>query len=144
MFDALKYNIDLWKLQREKDKNKRFYSKKIAEAEKKKYSDDGIDSIVREEVHEIGMVDEEIARVQGLFLVSQAEKYLIPLPKFNTDGEDWEESRITGRWRLSQKSISELKSAIREEQKDRREKWQGWLALLIGLVGALIGLTSVL
>ena len=47
-----------------------------------------------------------------------------------------------GQWRLSQKAISELKNAIRQEQKDRREKWQGWLALLIGFVGALIGLLS--
>jgi hypothetical protein len=40
--------------------------------------------------------------------------------------------------------IVELRSAIRKEKKERREVWQSWAALSIGLTGALIGLVAAL
>lgn len=144
MLDILKYKYDLWKLQQEKDKTRRIFGKEMAEAEKKKASHDDMAHIVGEEMYFIDTIDEQIAQLQGQLLRRQAERYLIPFPKRITKNGDWEQSKITGRWLLGQKTVSELRNAIRREQKDRREKWQGWLALLIGLIGALIGLLSVL
>lgn len=97
-----------------------------------------------EEIFHVDDLDDRITQIQIQFLTKQAEKYLIPTPKFKTDDGTWEESKVSGRWRWSKETISNVKKIIREEQKYRREHWQGWLALLIGLVGALIGVLSFL
>ncbi|MCH8282108.1 MAG: hypothetical protein IIC96_15665 [Chloroflexi bacterium] len=88
-------------------------------------------------------IEDDIAQMQHRLLVRQAEKYLIPTPKHITQDGTWEKSDISGRWRLSQNILSELKKAIRQDQKYRREYWQSWLVVLIEFIGALIGLLSV-
>ena len=146
MFDIIKYKYisELRKLQKKKEKNRRLYRKLIDDSEKAEKSRDEIYSLGQEQNDIEYYIDEQIIQVQHKLVVHQAEKCLIPVPEYNTKDGTWEESSTTGRWRLSQTSIFELKKAIQEERKSRRDHWQSWLTLLIGLIGALIGLFSLL
>ena len=86
------------------------------------------------------VLDDKIIKIQTHFLTKQAEKYLVPTPKFKGSDDNWEQSKITGHYHWTQKTISNVKKAIREEQKYRREYWQSWVTLSIGVIGALTGL----
>ena len=81
-----------------------------------------------------------IIKVQTQFLTRQAEKYLVPIPKFEGGDDNWEQSKFTGHYHWSHKTISNVKKAIQEEQKYRREYWQSWVTLSVGVIGALTGL----
>ena len=144
MLDILSYKYKLWKLQGEKEKTRKFYRKKMDVARKEKKPQDYIDNFIGEEMHDIDCTDDDIAQIQYQLLTRQAERYFIPTPKVITQDGTWEQSDISGRWRLSENALSNLKQAIRQEQKHGREHWQSWLTLVIGLIGALIGLLSVL
>lgn len=143
MFDILTYKFELRKLQWQKEKNRKYFQKCRDEARKVRKSNDEIDGLISEEMAIRDRIDDDIAQMQYRLLVRQAERYLIPTPKHITQDGTWEQSEETGRWRLSQGTLSELKKAIHHEQKYRREYWQGWLALLVGLIGALTGLLAV-
>ena len=144
MLDIIKYRSELRKLQKKREKNRKLYGKLIDELEKAKKSRDEIYSLRHEQNDIEYYIDEQIIQVQHKLVVHQAEKCLIPVPEYSTKDGTWEESTTTGRWRLSQTTIFELKKAIREERKARREHWQSWVTLVIGLIGALIGLLSIL
>ena len=144
MLDILSYKYKLWKLQGKKEKTRKFYRKKIDDARKEKKPQDYIDGFIHEEMHFIDLIDDDITQIQYQLLTRQAERHFIPTPKEITTDGTWEQSDISGRWRLSEKALSNLKQAIRQEQKHGREHWQSWLMLVIGLIGALIGLLSVL
>lgn len=95
-------------------------------------------------MEETSDINDTIIQIQHRLLWKQSEKFLIPAAKYMTDGAQWEQSEISGLWRLNQVAIANLKDAVRQEQKDRRERWLGWITALTGLIGALIGLVSVL
>lgn len=139
MLEIFSYKFELWKLQRNKEKNSKFFDKLVDKAREEKKDREEIDTLYGEEMIIRDRIEDDIAQMQHRLIVRQAEKYLIPTPKYITQDGTWEQSDETGRWRLSQNTISELKKAIRQEQKYRREG----VALLIGLIGALTGLLAV-
>jgi len=78
------------------------------------------------------------------YLVSEADRLLIPLPDDNEqnwtafdDGEAMEHV-------LTRKGINELRTAIRAERKARSERFLMLTSGLIGVIGAITGLVSVL
>lgn len=144
MLDTLSFQLNLSKLQHKKGKSRKFYKKKIDKARKENKSSNEIESLIHEDMHIRDLIDDDIAQLQNRILIRQAEKFLIATPTYNTKDGNWEQSDITGRYRLSQATMSNLKDDIRQERKDRRERWQGWLTALTGIIGALIGLLSVL
>ncbi len=147
MLEILSYKFELWKLQNEKKKNRKYFEKLIDKAKKEDKPREELDELHRDEMTIEDRIDDYIAQTQYQVLVAQAEKYLIPTPKYITrngiQNGIWEKSDITGGWRLSQNALSELKKEVQQEQKYQREHLQGWLVLLIGFIGALIGLLSV-
>ena len=144
MLDTLSYRFGLWKLQREKATNRRFYKKRIDEARKANKPRDRIEAIANEELEIIERIDDRIATMQHRLVVRQAEKYLIPTPEYSRNNGKWEQSEITGRWRHSGTTIRGLMNSIRLERKDRRERWHSWLAAITGLIGALTGIVGAL
>lgn len=138
----LSYKRDLWKLQGDKNKARKFYGELIARAEEENRSEDEITHLISEEIDSVRELEDKIIEIQVRFLTKQAEKYLVQIPEFSLTDGTWEQSKITGRVRWTQKTISNVKTAIREEQKYRREYWQGWFAMFIGALGALIGVLS--
>lgn len=115
MLYMLSYKRDLCKLQRDKERTKRGYGTLIVTAEKENRHHDEIARLISEELFEIEVLDDKIIEIQTRFFTSQAETYLVPIPEFKTGDGRWEKSGITGRWRWSQETISNVKTAIRKE-----------------------------
>jgi hypothetical protein len=77
------------------------------------------------------------------YYVDEAERLTLPIPN-EEDPDYWKESKFSHMQQLTVKGVAELRSAIRKEQKERWEHWQMRLTLLIGFMGTLIGLVSLL
>ncbi len=97
------------------------------------------------------MARERILRLHSRFVQEQAEKLLLPNLKFDSKSEMWERSDDNGKWRLTRQAIADLRTAIRNEKRERLEAIRTWLGIvtgfatvLTGLIGAIIGLISVL
>ncbi len=144
MLAGLSYEFELRRFQRQKERTRKRFKKLLDEAREQKKDQLEVETIAYNEVTVIEYIDDEIAQLQSRYLFRQAEKYLIPWPERKTDDGAWEESDFTGRWRLTPHALSELRTAVRQEKKVRREFWQTWLILLTGFMGTLIGVLAVL
>ena len=142
MLKCLKYEWALRRLQREKVKTRTFFVEPNRAAVKSKDIAE-IERLTTEEIHEMLSIEDKISRLQTTFLIDEAQRLLIPTPAFelNEDGA-WEGATTAPHYQLKREQLAALRSAIRKEKKERREGLQSWAALLIGLVGALIGLFS--
>lgn len=143
MFDELKFRYRLRQLQRQSLSIDNLYIKKVTEARREKKDRDEIEAIVSDRQFESQLIQDDIAQLATQYLYRTAYKYLLPKPGLDEEGM-WEESRITGLRLLTDKGISELRSAIRKERKERSEHFWMWLAGLTGLVGALTGFLALL
>src|SRR6476659_8718418 len=100
MFDELRYQFQLWRLQREKRSLRAASDKENKALEARWKRDDPgpekrleeVRNLAEVEMHEVLAVDEQIARLQTRYLLEQAERYLLPRPPFRADGEGaaWE------------------------------------------------------
>ena len=106
-----------------------------------------------ETVYELGhgyhsehtLAEDELSSITSAYYRRLADRLLIPVPEFKEEGGGWIESEIgPGRFHLTPKALTDLRSAIRMERKERREEWTVWITLLVGVIGALIGLVAVL
>jgi len=138
------YRWRLLKLNREKriiDKKITKQGKKIRktkgpQAESEFYEQDA-------DHYEVWATDEKISALHTSYLRSVAGKMLLPYPRTINDDE-WEKGDLTGNYYLKNEVIASLRSAIRNEKKDSLELFRNWIAILIGLIGALTGLMAVL
>ena len=144
MLAGLSYEFELRRLQRRKEKTRKLHKKLLDEAREQKKNREEIEKIAHDEGSVIDYIDDEITQLQSRYLFRQAEKYLIPLPEFKTHDGAWEKADFTERLRLTPHALSELRTAVRQEKKERREHWQTWLILLTGFMGTLIGVLAVL
>jgi len=134
-----------WKLRRlrtAKRKTRRLYAKKIQTAKASKDPERDVDSLRYDEYAEMTVIDDEVAGLVTDRLVFLAQENLIPLPPFDPAAGAWVESVVTGRRHLSAAAAMDLRATIRKEQRERSELAFRWLAALTGIIGALIGLTS--
>lgn len=67
-----------------------------------------IEEIIWNEQSDIGYVDDAIWDRQSQFLGKQADKYLIPRLEFAPSGGAWEQSKVSGRWRLKKEALVDL------------------------------------
>ena len=144
MLNALQYNFKLQQLQRSKRRVRKKYKEIYEQANRQKKSRDELEKLRYDERFDLEWIDDDIWRLQMQHISQQADKYLLPVPKFDQDSGEWIESDITRGWRLSPAALAKLRTEIRQERKGRREHWQSWLTLLTGFVGALIGLLAML
>ena len=106
-----------------------------------------------EELYELGhnshfehrLADDELIRLTSNYYVRLANRMLIPVPEFKTEGGAWLESQERpGLYHLTPEALHDLRAAIRAEKKARREEWTIWLAGLTGLIGAISGLVAII
>jgi hypothetical protein len=76
-------------------------------------------------------------------LLEQARRLQLPIPDFD-DEKYWTESEIFGGKQLTTEGVTKLRADIRMERKARWDFYSGHITLLIGLLGAIIGVVSVL
>lgn len=112
-------------------------------AKKENKSHDEIESLKYDEMYEVEWIDDEIEALESRKIIESARQLVLPVPEFQKDGDLWERSKITGRYRLSKKAMMELRRLLRKEQKERREGVMLWLAAVTGIIGALSGLLAI-
>jgi hypothetical protein len=145
MLAWLRYGFALRRLQREKRAAIVHYKNEQASLLAKKASAMEMQRSSEQQIYETQSIYDQIAGLQTTFLRTEAERYLLPVPTFDTSEDGaWEFSSTCSHYQLKRAAIAELRAAIRKEKKERREAWQSWAALAIGLIGALIGLVAAL
>lgn len=139
-------------LQREVDRIKRDYDRDVERLTQKGASHDEIHGLLQEASFETDMAQEQIQIVLSARLFHEANRLGIPSPRYtDPDSDLWEQSH-NGQVYLSLKGQSELRSRIRQEQKERREATAFWvkdilvpvLSVLLGIIGATTGLVAIL
>lgn len=143
MLEVVRFQFRLKNLQKRKRVLESKYDEaiKVAQGRKDRKREE---NIISEAMFERDYIDDAISNLSSRHVRLLAERYLIPIPEFDTDSSDWIESKIDGRFRLSDQAIATLRSDIRRERKERHEHTLMWLAALTGIIGALTGLVVVI
>lgn len=141
MLTYIAYKWDLYKARKELKKCQMPYDKELEKA-KTEGGKEKLKEIWGErqgvcQIHEI-----EIEYVITKYLRSRANDLCIPLPQYHD--EDYWHHEYGYHYILTDKGKYETTKKIRQELKERREPYIQILAILIGLIGALTGLFSVL
>lgn len=76
-------------------------------------------------------------------LIARAKRYGIKVPPYphshSDDSDEWERSRTTSDWILSNEAERNLRLAIREEQRGRYDEFRKWGTFTLALAGFLLG-----
>ena len=142
MFPYLQFRKKLRKLERDQRAEEKGYDAKIAEAKKRGAKGDEIADINQEGMSFYFHYQDEIQRLHSDYLISQARRMFIPVPSLQ-DKTVWEQDSAD-RVYLNEAGINQLRATIRAEKKARAEFVLMWVPGLVGILGALIGLASVL
>lgn len=137
-----------WRLQWSLGRVDRAYGPLVADAEKINDQDEA-QKIRCEWAHYREEIEEQREGIATERLVRQAQRLEIPIPPRlfpagSDEGEHWVLGRVTGTYYLKDEARWGLLNKIRAEKNERRTPFITWITLLIGLVGALTGLVSVL
>ncbi len=142
MIEYFKYGMELRKLSKERDKLSTEYDQ--IEESYKGEDDQGHLSSLAQQHYEF---DRWVELYKTNYLKSKADSLLVPMPDIQDKimYETFEFDDLEGpKHILTTKGIYHLKSLIREEQKSKREVIGFWFTISTGLIGAIIGLVSVL
>ncbi len=141
IFDAL------WRAQRKRRQLDRLFRRLTSKAEKEKRRDD-VESLVAEHGFERDLVNDTINALESSRIQERAERLGIPVPKYSTDNEAWEKGFQPNVVYLSLKTRAELRTQLRKERRERVEYCtlvvKDLIVPLVGLIGAIIGLISVI
>lgn len=141
--NQISYRLKLRKLHRARSKTIEIYKCLHDKAKKENKPRDEVENLIHDEMFEIDVIDDEIETLESRYLTESARQLVLPIPEFRKDSDQWIESRITGRFRLSKSVMLDVRSLVRKERKERREGMILWLAALTGIIGALSGLLAV-
>ncbi|MGJ5175269.1 hypothetical protein ACQR16_10150 [Bradyrhizobium oligotrophicum] len=142
MFLYLQFRRKLRKLERDQRSEEKGYEERIAEAKKRGAKGEEISDIDQEGLSLYFHYQDEIQQLHSSYLISQARRLFIPAPPLN-DKAMWDHD-IGDRVFLSEQGINQLRAAIRVEKKARAEFVLMWVPGLVGILGTLIGLASIL
>ena len=92
-------------------------------------------------MYEVGKEKRNIRELQTEHLCNIAKVLTIPDLQ---DESMWDKVDSYSSQILTRKGIYELKKLIRNEKKEKRDIIFSWITIITGLIGALIGLVSIL
>lgn len=143
MIELLQYKAELRKLRKFQKKISEEVNHVYERVSKKGYDEDG-------ELSSVGQEEEEIKNWinyrQTQYYQHICERLIMPMPdisdsdlwyKFNFDDEQGDINILTIA------GFHYVRNAIREEKKRKREVFSFWFTIVIGFMGALIGVISV-
>jgi hypothetical protein len=135
MFERLKYRMQLWELQRRRDKITKQVRRDVASSLSRKESSHVRGAIRDGAQMDIDEVDDDIVVLTTQFYVAQARRRFVEIP-----GDDcWTVSETFGSRHLTAVGISKLRSNLHGERKERWEVFQSHATLIISLVTASTG-----
>lgn len=143
--EAIKHRRAIRALQRNYETRSKYLESKIAREKqatdpdvRDQYETSFRDLVVAREIFQF-----EVAKRETEFLVRQAQWLLIPVPE-PPDQWDQHHTESTSGYFLTLEGRRDLRNRIREERRLRLEPVTIWLSLVIGVIGGLTGLISVL
>jgi hypothetical protein len=142
MFEYLSFRWDLWRIERADRKVYKKYTAYIEKAKVKNASKDEIGTLEYERAIDGMEYADEIRKLHSRYYCSQAARMLIPTP--DTEDKTMWEQESTRRFYLTEKGIMHVRSLVRAERKARLEMFVMWVPGVVGLIGAGIGLASIL
>jgi hypothetical protein len=139
--------FDLWQAQRAKSKLDKAYGKEV-EALRKASKHQEAEEKLAEWSADGRQVEDEIDEIVSQRLLKRARRLDVPIPSplFGNLEEDefWDRSYSSGGYILTRKGRAVLRDAVRKEKRERFESKARWITLFTGIIGAAIGLVSVL
>ncbi|MBC8213595.1 MAG: hypothetical protein H8E71_03035 [Candidatus Marinimicrobia bacterium] len=141
MFNSIRISREIKSLQSSAKKIRDEYRQKI----KNENDPNEIQRLASTSFFEESCVEEEINVLITQTLIDKAKLIFIPLPNIN-DKKYWKkcEHIYPNRNVLNNAGISEVRSLIRKEKIDRNKLFFSWTSYLIALIGALIGLFTII
>lgn len=143
LIDRIKFQVQLSILQRRRRKVLGSFQDRFAAAVEKGRSPEVKEGLRHEERFALDELDNAIDVLTTAHLLQDARRLQLPLPDFD-DETCWEESYSFGGRHLTATGITKLRSEIRLERKARWDSVSSQMTLIIGLLGAIIGLVSIL
>jgi hypothetical protein len=151
MLDWLRYRRELSQLKKQNSKDIAPLQTAYWDAKEQNKSQAEIDYLLKEMSRQGRANRDQIALLQTDYLISIAEKRLLPIPE-RPSGPLFGVEDTTGLWRgsahsqeiLTKKGMRELRLTIRSDRRERLEIFRSWLTGLTGLIGVLIGLLAVI
>jgi hypothetical protein len=143
LIEEIKFHFQLRELQRRRRKILMAFQDRFADAVEKGRSLEVKEGLRHEERFALDEWDNAIDVLTTAHLLQEARRFQLPVPD-SDDETYWAESFTFGGRHLTAAGIAKLRSDIRLERKARWDLVSSRLTLLIGLLGALIGLVSIL
>ena len=153
MFRWLFNRVNLYKIDREHEKLNSIGDKYFKES-KQKNDPSIMDNWFDEHQREYDAIQWSRKELLSEALLEEADHLHLPRPRYS-EATKWEEADEYvphgNKFVLTPEAMMELRATIRKERRERRENAEFWLkmiggfvAIVTGLVGALIGLFSIL
>lgn len=144
MIEYLKYRAKLDKLFRQKEAVRSAFEQDIRKAQMQRQPREDMQSLKYQAYFEEAMLDEEISILATGYLIHKARRRLLPIPPYETEGM-WEQcDKISSCSVLTNNGISELRSSLRKDRKERVELVVMILGIFTGVIGAVTGLVAVI
>jgi hypothetical protein len=140
---GIRYQLALRRLQAKKRDLQSDYRRELWDATTKGPAAGWVKQAMNEGELELRLVNEEIRGLITARLLEQAQRYEIFWPEEPVDDEERLQVGM-GLRTFSPETIEKLRSEIRKERKERWDRLQAPITLMIGLMGALIGVLSLL
>lgn len=143
MIEHLRFRRELAKRRRQEEHLRAFCKAEISKARSEGKSRSEIGGLEAQEHAEVTMLEEEIAIVVTEHWLRKAHRRFVPTPELK-DGDMWIQcSRTSNEYVLTNRGISQLRTSLRRELKERVEVVVMAAAIVTGLLGALTGLVAV-
>lgn len=144
MIKLIKYRYDLWQLETRSKVLMKIYTKVKKESTLKSQADFlEIESIAQE----MDNLDTLIEYIKTKYYQDKCHKLIIPLPEksdkkfyyvFNFNDDEGDRAIFTT------DGFHHARSLIRQEEKERRESISFWTSTIVGIIGGLIGLITII
>jgi hypothetical protein len=143
---------ELWRLERQLAGTWRSHRRNMELLKQKKAGAKEMALAMHEATLESDTLVDTIESIKSSRLLGRANRLSLPTAHFKADEDETWVCGYTGGRYLSRTAQSDLRSRIRQEEKERREAWAFWVkdifvpafSVLIGILGATAGLVALL
>ena len=138
ILDDLRYDFELRKPQRERQRNEDEFNEAISAEKDPRNKED----LISEGFHFRDEIQDKIEKLQTQYLRQKAEAYCLQVPEFDPKSPAWVESKASFGWRLTRAAQMELRTAINAEKTARRQFWTQIVVPVLSVVVAIVALLA--
>ena len=145
MFDFFRRDRKVRNLRHVKRKKEAFYEREMEKADRQNKPDEEQARLLGESLQIAKNLEERIAVQESMYLVSEAERYNVPVPEATPHSRDWLAPPDALWFRLSDDARINLRAAIRAE---KAERWKErghvlpFISAITGLLGVLVAIIA--